>query len=217
MEITWLGHSCFRLRLDELSVITDPFPDSIGIQMGNVSAIAVTVSNTHPNHSYWSGVEGTDKVLDGPGEYELSGVYVRGIMTPQNEGDPLDQRNTAYMVEMEGLSLCHLGDIKAPLTTRQAEQLKPVDVLFLPVGSGECTLELSQAIQLMHVLSPKLIFPMHYGLPGLQAQVGDLEPFIKEMAIQDIQAIPRINVTASSLPAEPRVVLLQAQGVQTEL
>ena len=137
-------------------------------------------------------------------------------MAPRNESDGLDQRNTAYVVEMEGLSVCHLGDIKNPLTARQAEQLKPVDILFLPVGSGECTLELSQTIQLMHTLSPKLIFPMHYNLQGLQSGLGDLEPFVKEMALQDIQAIPKMNVTASSLPAEPRVVILQAQGVQTE-
>lgn len=184
--------------------------------MGHVSAVAVTVSNGHPNHSYWRGVDGIDKILEGPGEYELSGIYVRGIMTPRNESDGLDQRNTAYVVEMEGLSVCHLGDIKNSLTARQAEQLKPVDILFLPVGSGECTLELPQTIQLMHTLSPKLIFPMHYNLPGLQSELGDLEPFVKEMALQDIQAIPKMNVTASSLPAEPRVVILQAQGVQTE-
>ncbi len=213
MEITWLGHSCFRLRANDLSIITDPFPESIGLQMGEVSALAVTISNTHPHHNHWQGVEESPKVLEGPGEYELSGIYIRGIMTPRTVDDPLDQRNTTYLVEMEGVSLCHLGDIKAPLTTRQVEQLRPVDVLFLPVG-GECILGLSQVVEVMHALSPKIIVPMHYALPGLQAQVGDLEPFLREMGLRDVQPLPRLSVTNSSLPQETRVVVLQPQGQQ---
>ena len=213
MDITWLGHSCFRLRANDLSIITDPFPESIGLQMGNVSAVAVTISNTHPHHSHWQGVEESPRLIEGPGEYELSGIYIRGIMTPRTDDDPLDQRNTAYLVQMEGVSLCHLGDIKAPLTTRQVEQLKPIDVLFLPVG-GECILTLSQAVEVMHALSPKIIIPMHYSLPGLQAEVGDPEPFLREMEIRDVQPLPRLSVTSTSLPQETRVVVLQPQGLQ---
>ena len=111
MEITLLGHSCFRLRSDDLAIITDPFPDSIGLHMGNPSAIAITISHRHPNHAHEGGVAGDPKVLRGPGEYELSGIYITGIMTPRGENDPPDKRNTTYLFEMENIRLCHLGDI----------------------------------------------------------------------------------------------------------
>ena len=214
MEITWLGHSCFRLRADELAVITDPFPDSIGLQMGETSAIAVTVSNQHPHHSYWQGVGDISKVLEGPGEYELHGVYVRGVMTPPAEGDLPDQRNTAYLIEMDNLSLCHVGDLIVPLTTRQVEQLTPVDILFLPVGEG-CTLKISQAVEVVQTLSPKVVIPMHYALPDLQVEVGSLEPFLTAMGLRDLQAVARLNVTTSSLAQETQVVVLQAQAMRS--
>ncbi len=214
MEITWLGHSCFRLRVDELAIITDPFPDSIGLQLRETAAIAVTVSNQHPHHSYWKGVGENPKVLEGPGEYELQEVYIRGVMTPSVEGDLPDHRNTAYLVEMDNVSLCHLGDLRTPLTTRQVEQLTPIDVLFIPVGEG-CTLGLSQVVGVVQALSPKVVIPMHYALPDLQVQMGSLEPFLREMGLRDLQPLPRLNVTSSSLPQETQVVVLQAQGLHS--
>ena len=215
MEITWLGLSCFRLRADDLAIVTDPYPDAIGLRMGGQQALAVTVSHHHPNHTHWEGVGGDPKVLRGPGEYELSGIYVTGIMTPAGEGDPSGKRNTAYVIEMDGLRLCHLGDVSSSLTTRQVEGLTPVDVLFLPVG-GVCTVEVPEAREMVQRLDPRVVIPMHYRLPGLSVGLQGLDVFLREMGLRDVQPQARLNVTSSSLPPEMRVVILEAQGLRDQ-
>ncbi len=212
MEIIWLGHSCFRLRSEALAIVTDPFPDSIGLSMGELQAIAVTVSNQHGNHSYWQGVGGDPKVLRGPGEYELAGIYTTGIMTSVGEGPSDGSRNTAYLIEMENLRLCHLGDIGEVLSTRQVEALTPVDVLFLPAG-GVCTVDISKAVEMVQRLEPKVVIPMHYALPGLRAELRGLDVLLREMGLREVQSQARLNVSASSLPQEMRVVVLEPQGV----
>ena len=144
MDITWVGHSCFRLRSDDLVVVTDPFPLSLGLRPDSRPATVVTVSNTHPNHSNWQEVAGSPRVFDSPGEYEYSGVAVRGVMTPLLPEMPPERRSVAYSIEMDRVNICHLGDIAAPLNSKLVEELSPVDVLLLPTG-GACTLDLDQA------------------------------------------------------------------------
>ncbi len=216
MEITWLGHSCFRLRTGDLAIVTDPFPDSIGLRLGEPRALAVTVSHQHENHSYWRGIDGSPNVLQSAGEYELSGIFVTGIMTPGGERDPQGKRNTAYLIEMENLRLCHVGDISHVLSTGQVEELMPVDILFLPVG-GVCTLEIPQAIEVVQSLEPRVIIPMHYRLPGLKVELGGLDIFLRAMGLRDVQPQARLNVSTTSLPSETRVVVLEPQGVRAEV
>ena len=216
MEITWLGHSCFRLRSDQLAIITDPFPDSIGLQMGEQQALAVTVSHHHAHHGHGEGVGGDPKLIRGPGEYELSGIYITGMMTPRGEEDPPEKRNTVYLIEMEHLRLCHLGDISGVLSSRQVEELKPLDILFLPVG-GVCTLGISRAMEIVQNLGPRVVIPMHYSLPGLRVELMGLDLFLKEMGLREVQPQARLNVTTSTLPQEMRMVILEAQGVRVQV
>ena len=213
MEITWLGHSCFRLRSDDVATITDPFPDSIGLRMGDPRALVVTISHQHPNHSCWQAIRDDPKILSGPGEYELWGMYITGILTSRGENDPPDKRNTAYFIEMENLRLCHLGDTSNVLSTSQVEGHRPVDILFLPAG-GMCTVEVAQAVEMVRTLEPRVVIPMHYGLPGLQVDLRDLSVFLREMGLKDVQPQPRLNISASNLPQEMRVVILEPQGLR---
>ena len=215
MEITWLGVSCFRLRSNDLAIITDPFPDFVGLSMGEPRALAVTVSHQHPDHNHWEGVGGDPKILKGPGEYELSGIYITGIMTQAGESDPPGKRNTAYLIEMDGLRLCHLGDVSNSLKSPQVEGLNAVDVLFLPVGGGS-TVEVPEAREMIQALDPKVVIPMHYRLPGLSNDLNGLDVFLKEMGLLDAQPQARLNVTNSSLPPEMRVVMLEAQGLRDQ-
>lgn len=211
MEITYLAHSCFRLRSGDISILTDPFPDSLGLSMGNVEASAVTVSNDHPNHCNWRAVAGGPRVFMGPGEYEFSGVYLQGYLTPP-PGAPDAPRNTAYLIEMDGLHLLHTGDIAAPLSTHLQEQLSVAEVLFVPVG-GNCTLKPAQVVELIQAVNPRIVVPMHYKLPGTKTGLGPLEQFLKEMGIKAVEPQARLSVTPTNLPPETRVVALQPQSL----
>ena len=132
MDITWLGHACFRLRADDMVVLTDPFPLSIGLRPDARPATIVTVSNNHTNHSNFEEVGGEPKVFSAPGEYEFQGISVRGVMTPQLPETPREQRSVAFTVELDGVNICHLGDITVPPTPRQVDDISPVDVLLVP-------------------------------------------------------------------------------------
>lgn len=211
MEISWLGHSCFRLRSNEIVVVTDPFPESLGLKPDTRLATVVTVSNTHLNHSNWQGVSGDPRVFNAPGEYEYSGISVRGVMTPLSEGMKQEQRNVAYSMEIEGVNLCHLGDLTEPLTTRHINELSPVDVLLLPVGGG-CTLAVDRIVQTMRDLDPKVVIPMHYRIPNISVELESVDVFLRLMGSGETQAQPRLSVTASNLPQDLRVSLLAPQA-----
>jgi L-ascorbate metabolism protein UlaG (beta-lactamase superfamily) len=211
MEITWLGHACFRLRADETILLTDPFPASLGLRPDTRPATVITVSNTHPNHSNWRGVAGEPKVFSSPGEYEYSGISVRGVMTPLPAGTPQERSNVAYSIGLDNVNICHLGDIVEPLTPRQIDELSPVDVLLIPTGGG-CTLDLERALQMLQDLSPKIVIPMHYSIPNVSMPLEGVETFLRLMGFSDVQPQPRLSVTASNLPQDMRVAVLSPQS-----
>lgn len=211
MEITWLGHACFRLRSDETVVVTDPFPSTLGLRLGNQTATIVTISNSHPNHSNWQEITGEPKVFKAPGEYEFNSVSVRGVMTPISEGAPREQRNVAYSIEMENIRICHLGDIVEPLSPSQIDELSPVDMLLIPTGGG-CTLDLERAAQMLQDLDPKIVIPMHYSIPGIAVQLAQVDTFLQLLGGSEVQSQPRLSVTASNLPPNMRVTMLIPQA-----
>ena len=211
MDITWLGHSCFRIRSGNSAILTDPFPPSIGLSMGTVDVLAVTVSHQEENHNYVQGIEGTYNIIDRPGEYEYSGIYFTGVMTPPSDGDATGFFNTAFLIEMGNLRICHLGDIQGSLGTKQLETLAPVDILFLPVG-GQCTVDIPRAIQITQAMEPRIVLPMHYAIPGLKVELNGIDVFLKEMGLKDVQHQPRLSVSPTNLPPERRIVLLENQA-----
>ena len=215
MEITWLGHACFRLRYDDIVVMTDPFPPSIGLRPDVRAVTIVTVSNSHLNHSGVEDVVGEPRVFNAPGEYEFQSVSVRGVMTPRPLETPQEQRNVAFTVEMDGVNICHLGDITAPPTTAQIDELSPVDVLLIPTGGG-CTMDVDQVLQTMQDLAPKVVIPMHHSNPEINnVTLQGVEVFMNRMGLSEVQAQPRLSVTTTNLTADMRVVLLSPQGRPT--
>ena len=207
MDLIWLGHSSFRLHSEGMVVVTDPFPESLGLRMDARPASVVTVSNTHPNHSAAGVVPGGPRVFRAPGEYEYNGIMVRGVMTPLPGGVPHEQRNVAFTIEMDGIGVCHLGDLSRPLTARQADELKPVHVVLVPAGAN-CTLSLDQALQTIQDLDPKVVVPMHYGHGQEGVTLDGVEPFLRRLGIDEAQSQPRLVVTSGNLPSDLRVNLL---------
>lgn len=208
MEITWYGHACFRLRDRNATIITDPYGPGIGYTLPRVRADIVTISHAHPDHSYVAGVKGKPRVFDGPGEYEISGVFITGIPTYHDKKKGAERgKNTAFLFEFDGLSVCHLGDLGHIPTQSQVEALSQVDVLLIPVG-GVSTINAAQAAEAVSLLEPRVVIPMHYKTKALNVRLASLSKFLKAMGLGKLPEQDRLKITASTLPEETQVVLL---------
>jgi len=208
MDINWLGHSCFRIRGRQAVIVTDPYPPNLGYSLGKPTADIVTVSHQHPSHSYTQGVGGSPKLVTGPGEYEIRGVLIIGILTfHDDEGGKKMGKNTVYLMEIDGMTLCHLGDLGHALTAEQVEEIGDVDVLLLPVG-GVSTISAPMAAGVIRQIEPKVVIPMHYKTPALNRELGTVDIFLKEMGIERIASQPKLTLTSSSLPISTQVFLL---------
>ena len=214
MEITWLGRSCFRLRGRDAAVVMDPCDKSTGYSIGKLTADIVTVSHDHPAHSNLSAVTGDPRVVAGPGEFEIAGVLIMGVRTfhDSEKGAKLG-KNTAFVVELDDVRVCHLGDLGHVPTPEQVEDLSGVDVLLAPVG-GNSTIGAAAAAETISLLEPKLVVPMHYQTPADKAELEPLDRFLKEMgaltAFEERQ--PKLSVTKSTLPHETKVQVLDYKG-----
>lgn len=208
MEITWLGHACFRLRGKNVTIITDPYEDRIGYKLGRVTADIVTVSHEHYDHNNVAAVGGEPKVINGPGEYEIGGIFITGIQTWHDaESGHRRGRNTAYLIEMDDLVTCHLGDLGHVLSAQQAEAMSNVDVLMVPVG-GNFTINAAQAAEVISLIEPRIVIPMHFKTEGLKLEIEPLDRFARAMGLKEIKTVPKLTVTKSSLPEETQVVVL---------
>ena len=212
MDLAWLGHACFRLRGRDVTILTDPYDsDGWGYPPLATTANVVTVSNDHPHHAGLSGVEGRPHVLRGPGEYEIGGALIWGIRTARPKDDPAAPKNTAFIIQVEDLTVCHLGDLaSAPLSTDELTHIKDADVLLVPVG-GKCTINASQAAHIVAQIEPKLIVPMHYATDETRGQLAldEVDRFCKELGATETAPRARLSITPSSLPSEPTVMLMR--------
>ena len=208
MDITWLGHSCFRIKEKEAVLITDPCHPSLGYQLGKLQADIVTISHAHPGHSYFEAITNDCKVINGPGEYELKGNFITGIATfhDADKGNKLG-RNTVYLIEADGLNLCHLGDLGHTPDSDLKEALGDIDVLFLPVG-GVTTITGSMAAEIVRSLSPKVVIPMHYKTSIGTAELESAEKFLKELGLREVVTQPKLTITRANVPSTSQVVVL---------
>jgi len=204
-----LGHSCFRIKGKDATIVTDPYDDSIGYSLGNPTADVVTSSHSHPGHSFTSGVDEVSKVIRGPGEYEVSGVVITGLSTFHDAEEGMRRgKNTVYLMEIDEIMLCHLGDLGHPLSSAQVEELSGVDVLLVPVG-GVSTIDSAVAAETVRQLEPKLVIPMHFQTEVLRFKLDPVDGFLKEMgAKSDLAPQSRLSATKTNLPEETHLVLL---------
>ncbi len=208
MEISWLGHSCFRIRGSHAIVVTDPYSPSLGYSLGKPTARIVTVSHQHSGHSYTQGIGGEPRQVTGPGEYEISGVLIIGIAAFHDADRGRERgKNTVYLMEVDEVSVCHLGDLGHVLTAEQVEEIGSVDVLLLPVG-GVSTINAPMAAEVVRQLEPKVIVPMHYKTSALSRELEPVERFLKEIGVNQVESQPKLSLTRSSLPVSTQVFLL---------
>ena len=208
MDINWLGHSCFRIRGNNSTVVTDPYSPELGYSLGEPTANIVTVSHQHPGHYFSQGVGGEPRLVAGPGEYEIGGILIIGISSFHDEEKGQERgRNTVYIMEVGEVSICHLGDLGHVLTAGQVEEIDNVDVLLLPVG-GVSTINAPMAAEVVRQLEPKIVIPMHYKTPAISREIEPVERFLKEMGVNEAESQPKLSITRSNLPASTQVILL---------
>lgn len=218
-DIQYLGHSCFRIRGRDGIVITDPYDRSVGFDIGKPTAHIVTVSHQHPDHSNVEAVRPQREqvfVIDGPGEYEVGGIMIGGVRTYHDtkKGAELG-RNIVYVIHIDDLVFCHLGDLGHELTAHQLDEIGDVDVLFIPVGGGE-TISPATASSVISQIEPRLVVPMHYAPEGQSTFTSsELEPvdkFLQELGLKDVVPEEKLTVTTSNLPTqgeETKVVVMK--------
>lgn len=205
MEISWLGHSCTRVRTKQATLVMDPYQREGSLDMGRPNADIVTISHDDPRHSHVAGVRGQPLVITAPGEYEVQGVLIMGLQTSPR-GDDAAARNTAYLVEAEGMHVAQLGAAGAP--TSAAELLSNVDILLLPIG--EDGLDPDTAARTVRDLEPRITIPVGY---DAAASGGDarLKAFLSAVGIQAEEAVARFSIQGHGANEAQRVVLLEAR------
>lgn len=210
MEITWYGLSCFRLTERGLAtVVTDPYDNrTAGYEPLKLRADIVTVSHDAPGHNYTNGAKGYSHLITGPGEFEIGGVFITGIQTNgHTKKDDDDPKNTLYVFDFEGVSVAHLGDLRRVPTQTEIEALGNVHVALVPVGGGG-GLNAAKAAEVVSLLEPGYVIPMHYATPASALKLGPLNKFVKEMGLDKVEPQPSLKVTASTIPEETKVVVL---------
>jgi L-ascorbate metabolism protein UlaG (beta-lactamase superfamily) len=200
LELTWHGWSCFRLKGKEASIVTDPYTLTSPSSLSKLEPDIVTISDRqqHPP-------AGSFKVITGPGEYEVKNVLITAHPCFHK-----GQRVGAFFkIEMDDLVLCHLGQLKEPLTSSQVEDLADVDVLLIPVAGEDESIDAAKAVEMINLVEPRMVVPMHFEMGALGTAGTPVERFWHEMGGSAVTPQPKLTVSKSSLPAEPVVVVLE--------
>jgi L-ascorbate metabolism protein UlaG (beta-lactamase superfamily) len=210
MEITWYGLSCFRLTERGMdSVVTDPYDhNTTGYEPLKLKADIVTVSHDAPGHNSVAVVKGKSHVITGPGEYEIGGVFITGVQTngiTKREAD--EPRNTLYVFDFGGITVAHLGDLRRVPSQTEIETLGNVHVALVPVGGGG-GLTAAKAVEVVSLLEPGIVIPMHYSTEGTNLELGPVSKFLKEMGLGNVEPQPSLKIASGSVPEETRVVVL---------
>jgi L-ascorbate metabolism protein UlaG (beta-lactamase superfamily) len=212
LDVTWLGHGCFRLRGRSAAVVTDPYPPAIGLKLARMDADLVTVSHAHENHNFTQVVRDGAYEIHGPGEYEVAGVSVIGVPTFHDaDKGATHGRNTVYLIEIDDMRVCHLGDLGHKLDDAEAEAIASPDVLLVPVG-GRTAMNAAQAAEVVRQLEPRYVVPMHYAIPGLKLELDTIDRFLKEMGVTTAEAQPKLTVQRSSGEYDTKVVVLEPKA-----
>lgn len=209
MEIYPLGHSSFRIRGKQATVVTDPYAGT-GMSVKfpkHVEADIVTVSHDHGDHNATNLVEGSPFVVRGPGEYEIKGVSVIGVASFHDATEGQERgRNTMYRIEIDGVKIGHLGDIGHALSSAQVDALDGIDILFVPVG-GVYTVDAEKAVQIVSDIEPKIVIPMHYAHSN--PELAPVAAFLTAMNKGDSAAVPKLTISRDKLPADVQIVVLE--------
>jgi len=207
MEISWYGHSCFKLKAKDVTLVMDPYGE-IGLVLPKMSADIVTVSHEHGDHNAIEKIEGEPFVVRGPGEYEIKGVFIEGVESDHDKRGGAERgKNTIYVIHMDDLVVCHLGDLGSKLSVEQIDKIGNVDILLVPVG-GQVTIEAEGAVDAINEIEPKVAIPMHYKIPGISIELDDVKKFCEAIGTECIEHEGTYKVQKKDLPEEGMLITL---------
>lgn len=206
MEISSLGHASFKVANKAVTVIMDPFdPSAVGIKFPKIDKTdVVTISHQHPDHNHTANLPETAFIVSGPGEYEVGGVTIRGIASFHDDKKGEERgNNTIYVLNVDDVLVCHLGDLGHQLTDSQKEEIGNVDILLIPVG-GTYTIDATVAKATVMELEPLIVIPMHYG-----GKLDDVSKFLKEMGAEGVVPQAKLVTSKEKLPETTTVIVLE--------
>ena len=214
-KIYWAGQSCFQLSVSNsrdhsADIVIDPFDEATGLKLPNLSADILLVTHQHHDHNNVKAIKGDPLLIEGPGEYEVKGVFIQGIPSFHDDKEGKEKGlNTIYVIEVEDMRFCHLGDLgQKQLTDEQLEKIDRVDVLMIPVGGEGYTIDSPSAQKIISQIDPKIVIPMHYALPKSKDKMDDVAKFLKTMGKNSVVPQDKFVVKASTLPKDEMEIVV---------
>jgi L-ascorbate metabolism protein UlaG (beta-lactamase superfamily) len=218
MKIIWHGQSLFEIGVsarqgEETKIVIDPFDESYGLKPSKLQADILLVSHEHKDHSNVAGVSGNYFLIENPGEYEIKGVYVKGIPAFHDSSSGKERgKVTMFKILTEEIKICHLSDLgQKELTEQQLEEIGEVDILLIPVG-GNYTIAAKEASMIISQIEPKIVIPMHYQLPKLKLKLEDLDKFLKIMGSKNPEKLSKLSIKKKELTEDGmKIIVLDPQ------
>jgi len=212
MDMTWLGHACFRMRGREGVVLTDPPDPKSGHAIPRTEAGLVTMSHEHLAHASLRSVAGEPVVLRGPGEYEVHEILVTGIGSFHDDEKGAERgRNTIFVIRLDELVICHLGDLGHVIPGADLERIGDVDIALVPITGPEVNLSAGRAAEVIHQLEPKVVVPMSFD-PDDKKKESPHMRLLHELGVKEAVPVPKLSVTRSTLPENLQVVEIDSRA-----
>lgn len=205
MIITWIGHSCFKIQDKTgpggIILTTDPYDKTIGLRVPSFESDIVTISHDHHDHNNIKAIRGKPFIIQSAGEYDVKGVSISGVESYHDSSNGKERgANIIYRIEMDEISVSHLGDLGHVLDNKQLEILVGTDILLIPIG-GKYTLDAKKAVEVVSQIEPRLVIPMHYQTPGLKLDIDGVDKFIKELGVKPRHE-EKLKISSQDLPQE---------------
>ncbi|CUH96794.1 hypothetical protein P22_2905 [Propionispora sp. 2/2-37] len=209
MKIKWLGHSCFLLTADNgVKVLTDPFDSSVGYAVPQVTADIVSTSHDHFDHNNIEAAQGDFFLVNQSGHFSHKGIDITGVAAFHDDNHGAQRgRNIIYKFVVDGVHICHCGDLGHILTQEQVQEIGHVDILLIPVG-GFYTIDCNQAVEVVKMLQPAVVIPMHFKTPAIQLPIEGVEPFLERMGGVRLER-QEVEYDKKSVGQTPGVIVLE--------
>lgn len=210
MKIKWLKQATFQIK-SEKTIVTDPHNKILGDLPPNLTADIVTVSHNHGDHNYTEGVGGNPKVINTTGSFKVDDIDIKGIASLHDSKNGSERgSNIIYVFELEGLKICHLGDLGHLLTNSQIKDIGNVDILLIPVG-GVYTINASEAVQVVSQINPKVVIPMHYkpnNYSSYPYPIETADSFVKQLKWKTKENVIELEINTSNIGQFDQTIIL---------